>query len=141
MSSSRGQECLYQRSCPFYGGFNESSTILLMCIIIINTSHLLIVIGMVTGIQTTSEDLIWSIPSNAPNNCFSHYTVSLEGSSRRLANFTTNIASFMDLNSAGFPCCVRQTITITPVTMTGTPVTTSSGSREVYFRDPGKVDA
>ena len=95
---------------------------------------------MVTGIRTTLEVLIWSVPSGAPDNCFSHYIISLHDGSSRVANFTTNMASFVDLNSAGFPCCVRQNITITPVTMTGVVVTNGvSATMEVYFRDPGKV--
>ena len=97
-----------------------------------------LLIDMITGLQATPTGIEWTTPSGVPVSCFPQYIISLTADPTVTLTVNDTTASSAALNAAGFPFCVSQEITVTPiVAVTNTPLSTSSATAQVIVTDPG----
>jgi hypothetical protein len=93
----------------------------------------------VARLQAVSTGIEWLTPSGIPIACFHQYTVSLTANLAVTLTVNEAMASSAALDAAGFPYCVHQEITVTPIlAITNTPLTTSSATKHMVINDPGK---
>ena len=57
---------------------------------------------------------MWSAPANAME-CSFQYMITLDANPDISLTIATSSVSFTDLSDSGFPTCVRQNVTFTPV--------------------------
>ena len=88
--------------------------------------------------MTTPTGLEWTPPSNVPSACFSQYIISLSNNLTTTLTVNSTTASFADLIAAGFPSCISQDLTVTPVSaINRAPLTASSATVQVSIIDTG----
>ena len=88
--------------------------------------------------MANSTHVSWTAPSGVPETCFPQYIISLTADPTVTLTVDDTTASSATLNAAGFPYCVSQEITVTPiVAATNTPLTSSSATMNLVVNDPG----
>ena len=88
--------------------------------------------------MATPASIEWTAPSGVPETCFPQYIISLTTDSTVSLTVDNTTASSAALNASGFPYCVSQGITVTPiVTVTNAPLTSSSAAMQLVVNDPG----
>ena len=88
--------------------------------------------------MSNATHVLWTAPSGVPETCFPQYIISLTADPTVTLTVDDTTASSAALNAAGFPYCVSQGITVTPiVAITNTPLTSSSATMNLVVNDPG----
>ena len=88
--------------------------------------------------MTTPTGLEWSAPSSVHTSCFPQYIISLSNNPTITLTVNSTMASFADLIAAGFPSCISQDLTVTPVfAISGAPLTASSATMQVSIINTG----
>ena len=93
----------------------------------INTFYDLTAATAITGLGSTSDGLVWSAPANAME-CSFQYMITLDANPNISLTVDTNSVSFTDLSDSGFPICVRQDVTVTPVVPINDQILDGSGA-------------
>ena len=92
----------------------------------------------ITGLMANSTHVSWTSPSGVPETCFPRYIISLTADPTVTLTVVGTTASSTALNAAGFPYCISQEITVTPiVAIITTPLNSSNATMQLVVNDPG----
>ena len=99
---------------------------------------IIIASGRVSSIMTMPTGLEWTPPSNVPSTCFPQYIISLSNNPTTTLIVNSTMASFADLIAVGFPSCVSQDLTVTPISaISRARLTNSSATVQVSIINAG----